>query len=146
MTINVYTDGACSGNPGVGGWGVVILINDDNPIHLQGGTTNTTNNQMELTASIEALKYLPNNSSISLFTDSRYVKDGIKSWIINWKKNGWKTSSKKQVKNKDLWIELDKQITRHKIHWQWIKGHAGDLHNEQADHLARRFIKEYQRQ
>ena len=142
MPVNVYTDGACSGNPGIGGWGVVILIDDYKPIHLNGGSNNTTNNKMELTAAIEALKYFKKNSTINLFTDSKYVKDGIESWIINWKKNGWKTASKKPVKNKMLWVELDTQLARHAINWQWIKGHLGHIHNEQADYLARRFIEE----
>ena len=142
MSVNVYTDGACSGNPGIGGWGVVILIDDHEPIHLNGGSNNTTNNRMELTAAIEALKYFKKNSIINLFTDSKYVKDGIESWIVNWKKNGWKTASKKPVKNKMLWIELDTQLARHSINWQWIKGHLGHIHNEQADCLARRFIEE----
>ena len=142
MSVNVYTDGACSGNPGIGGWGVVILIDDHEPIHLNGGSNNTTNNRMELTAAIEALKYFKKNSIINLFTDSKYVKDGIESWIVNWKKNGWKNASKKPVKNKMLWIELDTQLARHSINWQWIKGHLGHIHNEQADCLARRFIEE----
>ena len=142
MSVNVYTDGACSGNPGIGGWGVVILIDDCEPIHLNGGSFNTTNNKMELTAAIEALKYFKKNSIINLFTDSKYVKDGIESWIVNWKKNGWKTASKKPVKNKMLWIELDTQLARHSINWQWIKGHLGHIHNEQADYLARKFIEE----
>ena len=142
MDVNVYTDGACSGNPGIGGWGVVILIDDCEPIYINGGSNNTTNNKMELTAAIEALKYFKKNSTINLFTDSKYVKDGIESWIINWKKNGWKTASKKPVKNKMLWVELDTQLARHSINWQWIKGHLGHIHNEQADYLARRFIEE----
>ena len=142
MSVNVYTDGACAGNPGIGGWGVVILIDGCEPKHINGGSNNTTNNKMELTAAIEALKYFKKNSSINLFTDSKYVKDGIESWIVNWKKNGWKTASKKPVKNKMLWVELDNQIARHSINWQWIKGHLGHIHNEQADYLARRFIEE----
>ena len=142
MAINVYTDGACSGNPGIGGWGVIILVDSCEPIHLNGGSINTTNNKMELTAAIEALKYFKKNSSINLFTDSKYVKEGIESWIVNWKKNGWKTASKKPVKNKMLWVELDSQLVRHSINWQWIKGHLGHIHNEQADYLARRFIEE----
>ena len=142
MAVNVYTDGACSGNPGIGGWGVVMLIDDCEPIHLNGGSFNTTNNKMELTAAIEALKYFKKNSTINLFTDSKYVKDGIESWIVNWKKNGWKTASKKPVKNKMLWVELDSQLIRHSIKWQWIKGHLGHIHNEQADYLARKFIEE----
>ena len=141
--IEIYTDGACSGNPGIGGWGVVILINTDQPILLNGGENETTNNRMELTAAIQALKHFEKKQSIKLITDSRYVKDGIESWIINWKKNGWKTSSKKPVKNKDLWIELDKLITFHDITWNWVKGHSGEKYNEKADFLARRFIEKY---
>ena len=141
MTINIYTDGACSGNPGIGGWGVVILIKDNKPIHLFGGSKNTTNNQMELTAAIEALKYFSNKSELNIFTDSQYVKNGIESWINNWKKNGWKTSSKKQVKNKELWIELEEQIKKHDVKWQWIRGHTGDRNNEIADNLAKKFIQ-----
>ena len=144
MTSDVYTDGACSGNPGIGGWGVVILIDNNQPIHLNGGSLNTTNNQMELTAAIEALKFLSEASSINLFTDSKYLKDGIELWIKNWKKNNWMTSKKKPVKNKDLWTSLDTQIQRHKINWKWIKGHMGHRHNEYADYLARKFIKECQ--
>ncbi len=143
MTINVYTDGACSGNPGIGGWGVVILINENDPINLNGGSKNTTNNQMELTAAIEALRYFTDRSIINLYTDSKYVKEGIESWIMNWKKNGWKTASKKPVKNKQLWIKLNNHIERHTIHWQWVKGHTGNKHNEIADNLARKFIEEY---
>ena len=140
MSIEVYTDGACSGNPGIGGWGAIIIIDNNEPININGGSLKATNNQMELKAAIEALKYFSESSTLNLFTDSKYVKDGIESWIINWKKNGWKTTTKKEVKNKDLWIELDKQILRHKVHWHWIKGHAGNKYNEKADFLARKFI------
>ena len=143
MNIAVYTDGACSGNPGVGGWGVVIIKNNENPIYLNGGQFNTTNNQMELMASIKALQYFNNSTNITLFTDSKYLKVGIETWIVKWKKNGWKTSAKKSVKNKNLWMELDKQVQRHAINWQWIKSHAGYQHNEKADYLARKFIKEH---
>ena len=97
---------------------------------------------MELQATIQALKYFVNSSTLTLFTDSKYVKEGIQSWIVKWKKNGWKTSAKKSVKNKDLWVELDSQIARHTINWQWIQGHAGNMHNEQADYLARKSIEE----
>ena len=142
MNIDVYTDGACSGNPGIGGWGVVILIDKDEPVFLNGGTKNTTNNQMELQATIQALKYFDNPSTLTLFTDSKYVKEGIQLWIVNWKKNRWKTSTKKPVKNQELWKELDSQIARHTINWQWVKGHAGNKHNEKADYLARKFIEE----
>ena len=140
--IKIFTDGACSGNPGIGGWGVVILINDNDPIFLNGGEIQTTNNRMELTATIKALKHFKKYQLITLITDSKYVKDGIESWIANWKKNGWKTASKKPVKNKELWLELDSQIAKHKITWEWVKGHAGDKYNERADFQARRFIEE----
>jgi len=140
--IKVFTDGACSGNPGIGGWGVVILINDSDPIFLKGGEIQTTNNRMELTSTIKALKYFKEHQLITLITDSKYVKDGIESWIANWKKNGWRTTSKKPVKNKELWVELDSQIAKHNITWKLVKGHAGDRYNEKADFLARRFIEE----
>ena len=140
--IQIYTDGACSGNPGIGGWGVVILLNKDGPILLNGGELQTTNNRMELTAAIKALNYFHKSESIKIITDSKYVKEGTEKWIINWKKNGWKTASKKPVKNKELWIELDKQIIKHNITWEWVKGHAGEVYNEKADYLARRFIEE----
>ena len=141
MKREIFTDGACSGNPGIGGWGVVIVINNKT-IQLNGGMNDTTNNQMELKAVIEALKYFDKPTSLTLYTDSKYVKDGIKSWILNWKKNGWKTAAKKPVKNKELWIKLDLQIARHIINWQWVKGHAGNKYNELADYLARKFIEE----
>ena len=140
--IQIYTDGACSGNPGIGGWGVVILINNDEPTLLHGGELQTTNNKMELTAAIKALNYFHESKEIKIITDSKYVKEGIEKWIINWKKNGWKTASKKPVKNKELWMELDQQIIKHEITWEWVKGHAGEVYNEKADYLARRFIEE----
>ena len=140
--ITIYTDGACSGNPGIGGWGVVIFENNKEDTFLYGGNDNTTNNRMELTAAIEALKYFEDSQTITLITDSKYVKDGIQSWIQNWKKNGWKTAAKKPVKNKELWIELDQLISRHTISWEWVKGHDGNVHNEKADYLARRYIEE----
>ncbi len=140
--IKIYIDGACSGNPGIGGWGVVILENDNNPIFLKGGKNQTTNNRMELTATIKALQYFKNSEELILVTDSKYVKDGIQTWIANWKKNGWKTASKKPVKNKELWLELDSEIAKHNINWEWVKGHAGDTYNEKADSLARRYIEE----
>ena len=139
--ITIYTDGACSGNPGVGGWGVVIIENDRKEIYLNGGSDNTTNNKMELNATIQALKYFKNKKNIKLITDSKYVKDGIQSWIINWKKNGWKTTAKKPVKNKELWMELDDLILKHNITWEWVKGHAGNTYNEKADYLARLYIE-----
>ena len=140
MKINIYTDGACSGNPGIGGWGAVIII-EDKTVLLNGGLKNTTNNQMELTAVIEALKYFKENKEIIIFTDSKYVMNGIETWIKNWKRNGWKTASKKPVKNRELWEILDIEILRHKIKWEWIKGHSGNENNEKADYLARRFIE-----
>jgi|TARA_A200000159_G_scaffold71790_1_gene66652 ribonuclease HI len=140
--ITIYTDGACSGNPGIGGWGVVILEENKEDRLLNGGNDNTTNNRMELTAAIEALKYFEDKQTITLITDSKYVKDGIQSWIQNWKKNGWKTAAKKPVKNKELWIELDQLISRHTISWEWVKGHDGNVYNEKADYLARRYIEE----
>ncbi len=140
--ITIYTDGACSGNPGVGGWGVVIIEDNKNETFLNGGDNHTTNNKMELTAAIQALKTFEKESTITLITDSKYVKDGIQSWIENWKINGWKTAAKKPVKNKELWIELNELIARHNITWEWVKGHAGNKHNEKADYLARRYIEE----
>ena len=141
--ITIYTDGACSGNPGIGGWGIVILELKKEPIFLNGGNDNTTNNQMELTAAIQALKYFEDREKITLFTDSQYVKNGIESWINNWKKNGWKTASKKPVKNKELWMALDTVISKHEIEWHWVKGHSGDENNEIADQLARKYIEKY---
>ena len=142
MKINVYTDGACSGNPGIGGWGAVILIEDKEPIKLNGGSKETTNNKMELLAAIKVLQYFQKPEAINLHTDSQYVKNGIELWIKKWKKNGWRTSSKKPVKNRDLWEELDLEITKHKVEWHWVKGHAGNKFNELADLLARKYIQE----
>ena len=138
--INIYTDGACSGNPGIGGWGVVILDNKKE-ILLNGGDQHTTNNKMELTAAIKALEYFEIKNDLTIYTDSKYVKDGIESWIKNWKKNGWKTSTKKIVKNKELWIQLDNLINRHNVNWKWVKGHSGLEYNEKADELARKYIE-----
>tara|TARA_Y100000768_G_scaffold192095_1_gene144040 strand:+ start:948 stop:1382 length:435 start_codon:yes stop_codon:yes gene_type:complete len=140
--ISIYTDGACSGNPGIGGWGVVILDNLNNPIFLNGGEENTTNNRMELSAAINAILYFKEKNDLEIFTDSKYLKDGIESWINKWKINGWKTTSKKPVKNKDLWLILDKEMSRHKIKWNWVKGHANNEYNEKADLLARKYIEE----
>ena len=138
--INIYTDGACSGNPGKGGWGVVILDNNKE-IFLNGGDQITTNNKMELTAAIKALEYFETKKNLIIYTDSKYVKDGIESWIINWKKNGWKTSTKKIVKNKELWMQLDNLINKHNVTWKWVKGHSGFEFNEKADELARKYIE-----
>ena len=133
--ITIYTDGACSGNPGKGGWGAVLIYRDKQK-HLSGSAILTTNNKMELTAAIEALKAVKKSNDIELYTDSQYVKNGISLWIINWKKNGWKNANKKEVANKDLWIELDKYVTHHNITWFWVKGHSGNHYNEIADNLA----------
>tara|TARA_Y100001935_G_C17188072_1_gene448623 strand:+ start:304 stop:735 length:432 start_codon:yes stop_codon:yes gene_type:complete len=140
--IKIYTDGACSGNPGTGGWGAVILGTNEDPIYLNGGENNTTNNRMELTAAIEAIIYNLNIEDLEIYTDSKYLKDGIEKWIINWKQNGWKTANKKPVKNKDLWIKLDNEISKHNIKWNWVKGHANNQYNEKADELARKYIEE----
>ena len=138
--IKIYTDGACSGNPGIGGWGVVILKNNK-IIEIHGGENKTTNNQMELTAAIKGLKYFNQKENITLYTDSKYVKDGVSSWINKWKINGWKTANKKPVKNKELWQNLDHQIKKHKVIFKWVKGHAGEKYNELADQLARLSIE-----
>ena len=140
--ISIYTDGACSGNPGIGGWGVVIIIDNESPIYLNGGQSQTTNNRMELMAAIKAVTYFNEKKDLKIFTDSKYLKDGIESWIQKWKNNGWKTVSKKAVKNKDLWIELDNEISKHRITWGWVKGHANNEFNEKADLLARKYIEE----
>ena len=133
--IKIYTDGACSGNPGPGGWGVFIE-NSGNVTELSGRDENTTNNRMELKAVIEALKFFIINSKLTIHTDSKYVMDGASRWIINWKKNNWKTAQKKDVKNKDLWIELDNLLNYHDVSWVWVKGHDGIYGNERADYLA----------
>lgn len=143
--ITIYTDGACSGNPGVGGWGA-ILIYKDNKKELYGGNLYTTNNKMELTAVIEALKSLKKECEIDLYTDSKYVKDGITEWLYNWKKNNWKNSQKKDVLNKELWQELDNLQSGHKINWYWVKGHANNELNNRADELARLGIKEIKKE
>ena len=138
-SVKAYTDGACSGNPGPGGWGVVLQFGDHER-ELKGGESDTTNNRMELTAAIEALKALKEPCHIALTTDSTYVKDGITKWLSNWKRNGWRTSNKQPVKNQDLWQRLDEQTQRHRISWFWVKGHSGHLENERADHLANQAI------
>ncbi len=134
--VKIYTDGACSGNPGPGGWGAVLLYGERSKT-LSGGEKETTNNRMELRGAIEALNHLKRPCEIDLYTDSKYVKEGLTSWIFNWKKNGWKTAAKKPVKNAELWKELDKAVQSHNIKWHWVKGHAGDEYNEIADQLAR---------
>ena len=139
-----YTDGACSGNPGVGGWGAVLLAEKNNKIikrkEISGGVVDTTNNQMELIAAIETLKALKKFTEICIITDSNYVKKGITEWLPSWKKNNWKTSSKKEVKNRNLWEELEELVNKNKVDWQWVKGHAGNIENERADFLAREEI------
>ena len=134
--IEIYTDGSCLGNPGTGGWAFLILRESEDINHF-GYQLDTTNNQMELTAAIKALEFLNKNDEITLFTDSSYVKNGITSWIINWKKNDWKTASKKPVKNKDLWIKLDKLCEKNKVSWKWVKAHDINEHNNRVDLLAR---------
>ena len=138
-TVNIYTDGACRGNPGVGGWGVLIEYGDVRKEYF-GGELNTTNNQMELKAAIEALKALTEPCLVELTTDSKYVMQGITQWIDNWKRNNWKTANKKDVKNKDLWIELDSFVVKHNVKWSWVKGHSGHEKNEIADELANKGI------
>jgi ribonuclease HI len=136
-----YTDGACSGNPGPGGWGVLMRATEGDEIvkerELSGGEADTTNNRMELLAAIHALEALARDSEITIVTDSAYVKNGVTSWIHGWKRNGWKTSAKKPVKNVELWQRLDEAQKRHKVIWEWVKGHAGHSENERADELAR---------
>ena len=134
--ITIHTDGACSGNPGPGGWGALLEWKGHEK-ELKGGEAETTNNRMELKAAIEALNALKRSSDVTLITDSVYVRDGITKWLHGWKKNGWKTANKKPVKNADLWQELDTAASRHSIDWKWVKGHAGDPGNERADALAR---------
>jgi ribonuclease HI len=134
--VEIYTDGACSGNPGPGGWGAVLRYKTVEK-ELSGGSSWTTNNRMELTAVVEALRALKGSCRVSLYTDSRYLKDGITAWIHKWKKNGWMTVDKKPVKNQDLWTTLDGLIRKHDIEWHWVKGHSGHPENERCDSLAR---------
>ena len=140
-SVTIYTDGACSGNPGPGGWGALLKYNGHER-EMFGGEDETTNNRMELMAAIMALETLKERCSVELYTDSKYVMDGIKSWINNWKKNGWRTSAKKPVKNVDLWQQLDTATDQHDITWHWVKGHTGNAGNERADELARKGISE----
>ena len=141
MKYKIYTDGACSGNPGPGGWAAIILVNNEIKEMFFGSEKNTTNNQMELLAPIKAIQKFKKKSEISIFTDSTYVRDGITTWIKQWEKNGWKTSSKKPVKNKELWKKLKKLSSKHSIKWIWVKGHAQDKHNNLVDELAKEAIK-----
>jgi ribonuclease HI len=138
-TVEIFTDGACSGNPGPGGWGLVLRYNGTEK-ELSGGEVETTNNRMELMAAIEGLRALTRPMRIHIHTDSTYVKDGITKWIVNWKRNGWKTAAKKPVRNVDLWQALDDALVGHKVEWFWVKGHSGHAENERADALARAAI------
>ena len=146
-TLYAYTDGACSGNPGPGGWGALLIARDGETVlrerELQGGAAETTNNRMELLAAISALEALDRPSRLTLVTDSAYVKGGITEWMRGWKRNGWKTSAKKPVKNEDLWRRLDEAAARHEVTWEWVKGHAGHPENERADALARAGMAPY---
>ena len=138
-TVKIYTDGACRGNPGIGGWGALMVF-EGKEKELYGGQEHTTNNQMELKAAIEALSALTEPCLVELTTDSKYVMQGITQWMDNWKRNNWKTANKKDVKNKDLWIELYDLKSHHQIDWRWVKGHAGHRENEIADELANKGI------
>jgi len=133
--IDIYTDGACSGNPGPGGWGALLRYNEHEN-ELMGGELETTNNRMEMTAAIMALESLKRRGNVNIHTDSTYLRDGITKWIHNWKANGWKTAAKKPVKNVDLWQRLEDAIAPHEVHWHWVKGHSGHPENERADMLA----------
>lgn len=137
--VEIYTDGACRGNPGPGGWGAVLMYGDEVK-EICGGEANTTNNRMELMAAIQALASLKRECELTLYTDSQYVRKGITEWITNWKKRQWQTAAKKPVKNADLWKLLDGEVARHKINWVWVKGHAGNEGNELADQLANRGV------
>ena len=139
--VHIYTDGACKGNPGPGGWGAILKYGKYVK-ELNGYSPETTNNIMEITAVIEALKSLTRPCTIILTTDSNYVKDGITEWIHNWKKKGWKTANKKPVKNKEFWLQLDAEVKRHNIEWKWVKGHSGHPENERADELANEAVEE----
>ena len=141
MKYIIYTDGACSGNPGPGGWGAVIFNQNNNQNNISGKVKNTTNNSMELMAPIMALKKIKSNSDITIYTDSNYVKNGITVWIKKWEKNGWKNSNKKSVKNKDLWSKLNELCQKNKVTWKWVKGHSSNEYNNLADELATMAIK-----
>lgn len=138
----IYTDGACSGNPGPGGWGAILTYGKHRK-EIFGGEAETTNNRMELLAAISALESLKRHSVVELFTDSNYVMQGITEWIHGWKRNGWRTADKKPVKNLDLWQRLEEAKLKHEVHWRWVKGHAGHLENERADELARQGMAEF---
>ena len=140
--VEIYTDGACRGNPGPGGWGAVLMYGDKRK-EIFGGEANTTNNRMELMAAIQALSALNRKCELTLYTDSQYVRKGITEWIENWKKRNWKTAAKKPVKNVDLWQQLDEQVNRHSVKWVWVKGHAGNEGNELADDLANKGVDQF---
>lgn len=140
--VDIYTDGACKGNPGPGGWGALLCCKGKEKV-LHGGEANTTNNRMELMAAIEALAALTRPCKVRLTTDSVYVKNGIEQWMPNWKKNGWRTADKKPVKNMDLWLRLEQEVARHNVQWCWVKGHSGHRENEIADELANRGVSEF---
>lgn len=140
-TVYLFTDGACKGNPGAGGWGVLLRYGGHEK-ELFGGEAQTTNNRMELTAVLSGLKTLNRPCDVVICTDSQYVKNGMENWIHNWKKNGWKTAGRQPVKNADLWQQLDEQVARHRVRWQWVKGHAGHAENERADALANRGVEQ----
>ncbi len=142
MKYTIYTDGACSGNPGPGGWGAVIFDQDKKQKNISGNAKNTTNNRMELMAPIMALKKIKSKSEVTILTDSTYVKNGITEWIKKWEKNDWKNANKKPVKNKDLWIKLNDLCKKYKIDWKWIKGHSNNEYNDLADDLATRAIQD----
>jgi len=139
--VEIYTDGACRGNPGPGGWGAALMYGDKRK-EICGGENNTTNNRMELMAAIQALTTLNRECELTLYTDSQYVRKGITEWIENWKKRGWMTAAKQPVKNADLWRLLDEQVARHKVEWVWVKGHAGNEGNELADQLANKGVEQ----
>ena len=141
MKYIIYTDGACSGNPGPGGWGAIILSEEKNETNISGKEKSTTNNRMELMAPIMALRKIKKASEVTIYTDSIYLKNGITTWIKNWEKNGWKNSNRKQVKNKDLWVALNKLSKEQIIDWKWVKAHAGNKYNEIADKLATEAIR-----
>ena len=140
-TVVIHTDGACSGNPGPGGWGAILKYGDVEK-ELSGGEANTTNNRMELLAAISALEALKRPAQVDIYTDSQYLRGGITGWIFGWKKNGWRTADRKPVKNVDLWQRLDAALGEHEVKWHWVKGHAGHDENERADELARKGLQQ----
>ncbi len=140
VRVSIYADGACKGNPGPGGWGALLSYGEHEK-EMCGGEHETTNNRMELTAAIEALRALKKHCDVVLYTDSTYVKNGIQKWVDKWKRNNWKTASGRPVKNQDLWESLDREVSRHKVSWRWVKGHSGNPGNERADQLANQAVE-----